>query len=337
MTYGKSVNRVRPQTSKRSSAYVSRGSSARKAAFARARSAPAKPSTVKKNAQAIKQLKINSYGPLQKQITAFGDGQVVIANQPLCFQLNNPGHALYGPQVLRAHLSADQRVDKATDFSLCQDNLVSDMQDHQPNGPKCWIKYVQLRFRVSGFVDCTRVKFQIVKQRRIPYNLWDQHSGNNFMPALLPAFANTVGFTAHKVNRKLFQVLQEKTIYMNSRASSNALDTAEDRETTEATTPPVKLVNMFVPINKAFKQLDTSTDEFPLNEEAEMNPNNEDGNLSKGSYAFDNQHPYDNLWCVITTDDESSVATIATGDRVLVDCFRTIVWRDPVSSTRDDR
>jgi hypothetical protein len=289
------------------------------------------------NARKIAKLTQDQYGPVQKQITRLGDPVIVTASRPICFQLNNPGSGLHGPQLLRSTESNDYRNDRITDFAIQQDNILTDMIEHVPNGPKLLMKYVKLQFRVSGFLDTTRVRFDVVRQKKLNFNIYDPHTGHNFMPALLPGFKNTVGFTPHKIDRNTFQVLQSKTVYMNSRASSNILDTAEDRATTDATTPPVKIVNMYIPMNKVCRQLDSSMNEETMADNQDQDAHDEDGNRSKGTYSWDNQHPLANLWLVIGTDDESAVLSQATGDRVLVDIIREVCWRDPVSTTMDNR
>ena len=45
-------------------------------------------------------------------------------------------------------------------------------------------------------------------------------------------------------------------------------------------------------------------------------------------WAFDNQHPLNNVWCVISTDDESTLGATFTGDAVGVQIIRKLTWQD---------
>jgi len=62
-----------------------------------------------------------------------------------------------------------------------------------------------------------------------------------------------------------------------------------------------------------------------------------DGHASGvGSYNYDNQHPLSNIWCLISTDDETAVASVITGDAVSVEIIRTCIWRDPIIGGEPD-
>jgi len=267
-------------------------------------------------------------------VSRLADPQTVVAAKPFCFQLNNPAVGIDGPQLLRAKGSGDH-CDRITDFQMDEHRPLfnSAEEAHYANGPQCYIKFCLLKFHFYGYVDATRIRIDIVRQRRpVQQNVWNPHAAGNYMPNLLNGFANICGFNTNEIDKKTFEVLQTKYLYMNSKGTSNAVDTVQDRNTTDATTPHDIYCNMFIPMNQLYKQLDSSINEYTGVDDTEMNVHNEDGNESKGSYSWDNQMPYGkagNVWCVISTDDRTALDELVDGDSVSFDIIRKVSWRDP--------
>jgi len=321
-------DRARDRLSARLLSYA-RGQRSKRAEKARLQSVGGRKTAITKNAAAITTLTKTLQGDLQTQASMLADAQVVVSAKPLCFQLNNPGLGDYGPQLLRAAETHDH-CDRLTKFVL-EDRgpFYANEQHHVPNGPKLFIENVQLKFEFYGFVDSTRIRVDIVRQKKIDKQYWNPHDGTmNYMPNNLHGFEHLAGFTSREIDRSTFEVLQTKHLYLNSKASSNLADAAQDRPTSEATTSPYKLLTMNVPLKKTYTQLEATVNETTGVDDTQLDAHGEDGAESKGSYSYDNQDPFTNVWCIISTDDMTALGDVVTGDSVRVNIIRKVTWRD---------
>lgn len=61
------------------------------------------------------------------------------------------------------------------------------------------------------------------------------------------------------------------------------------------------------------------------------NPNAEqsehDGTPHGSAWGHNNQHPLSNIWCILSTDDETAISP-GTGDNVSVKIIRKLTWQD---------
>ena len=267
-------------------------------------------------------------GPVQTQVTRLAQYVYPTSEHPICFQLNNPGYGLDGPPIFRS-VDGDDHVQKLTQFDLVDRGLFFQAeQDHYPNGPSLYMSHVDLKFEIFGFLDYTRVRIDIVRQKKFDKQFFNPHKGNqNFMPHNIEGFAEICGFTGKEIDRSTFQVLQTKHIYFNSKGSSNPSDVAANAITVEGTTGPYKIVNMHVPLRRVFRQLESSVSETTGDDSYNLNAHSESTD-TKGSYSHDNQHPLANVWCIISTDDQSALTHLIDGDAVRVNIVRKCVWRD---------
>jgi len=319
---------------------------------------------VKSNTRKINKLMNNSYGDVQKQVTKMNSAVYVTAEHPLCIQVNNPSVGATGPQVLRridgVATEANFGVERKSYFDLAAAHRCNATdREHVANGPRLKLNYVKFEWRFRGFLDDTRVKVQIVRQKKMGANLFAPGSKGNFMPATLDSFSNTCGWSEFYVP-SMFQILKTQQVYFNSRktdlgavgvtgwfgietttdANDNVTVThASDHPdaSVDATTVPVKYLTTYVPLNEIFTGLNSDLDESGAVEDFDMtaDANLMNANIQRGVYGFANQLPWKNVWAVVTTDDVSATAARATGDGVRVDCIRTCVWRDPEGGRRD--
>ena len=50
-----------------------------------------------------------------------------------------------------------------------------------------------------------------------------------------------------------------------------------------------------------------------------------------GPYSYANMDPRDQIWCIISSSDETALDSSVTGDAVQCTIHRTMCWRDPVA------
>lgn len=310
--------------------YTRTAKAARFAKTTKLRTTTGRKKAIRRNSSAITKLKQQIYGPLQTQRSASSIFNVV-ASRPVCFQINNPGFGQYGPQLLMEH-SGDDHVSSIGHFTLTNQNLMAADRDneHRVNGPSLLLKEIDLQFRFTGYLDDTRIRVDIIRQKKaIPGHVWNPNAAyETFMPHLMPYMQNLAGFTSNEIDRSVFQVLATRRVYINSKGSANAADLLEDRNTIDGSTVNTKYCNICLKMNKVCKQLDSSVDESDGLDNFGLDAHDEDNTDAKGSYAFDNQHPLANLWCIVSTDDQTAFGSIVSGDAVNCTILRKCVWRD---------
>jgi len=304
---------------------------ARTSKVAKLRTTTGRKKAISRNTTAIRALKDQVFGPIQEQRTV-SDEFVVVASRPCLFLVNNPGLGTYGPQLLREH-DTDDHVTSVGSFSLAGQGLpfYTNDGDHCPNGPKLLLKEVDLQFKIHGFLDDTRVRIDIIRQKKaIQGDIWNPQQGlSTFMPHIANGLKYLAGFNSNEIPRDTFQVLQTRHVYLNSKGQANVADTAADRNTTDATTVPTKYCHIKLRLNKVCKQLESSLNESTGADNIEQDVHTEDHTDSKGNYSFDNQHPLSNIWCVVSSDDATAIGSALTGDAVKVTVLRKCIWRDP--------
>jgi hypothetical protein len=310
--------------------YTRAAKSARSAKVTKLRTTAGRKTAIRRNTTAITSLKQQIYGPLQTQRSASSIFNVV-ATRPICFQVNNPGYGQFGPQLLAEH-SGDDHVNAIGHFTLTNQNLMTADRDndHRVNGPSLLLKEVDLQFRFTGYLDDTRIRVDIIRQKKaIPGHVWNPNQVfGTFMPHLMPYMQNLAGFTSNEIDRSVFQILATRKVYINSKGSANAADLLEDRNTIDGSTVNTKYCNINLKMNKVCKQLDSSVDEADGADNFGLDAHDEDNSDARGSYAFDNQHPLANIWCIVSTDDQTAFGSIVSGDAVNVSILRKCVWRD---------
>lgn len=273
---------------------------------------------IARNARAITKLKKDVLGPIQRQVSTFDSagGYHILANHPFLFQVNDPGYAAGGPKMF--HLDALGSQSAIGNFALFNDNGYNEEDHSHVFNNEVYLVGVDLQFEFSGFLDNTHIRVDIIRQKKHCASFWSQTTGNNYLPQTLNKFKQIAGFSAHEINRDMFEVQQTRRIYINSKGSSNTADTAQDRNTADPTTAPVKHCHIYVPYKKTLRLVGDHSRE-PL------------GNVMPSSshlYEWGNQHPLANVWCLISSDDYTDLASLVTGDAVSVKIIRKCIWRD---------
>ena len=292
---------------------------ARATAVAKARARPIR--AIAKNTRTLKKLVNKVRGPLQTQISTYTGGGLhhVLAESPFLFHVNDPGVGTNGPRMWHrnlaqssVHVFGNNQFEKYTD-----DGYNEHMNKHMPNA-HVYMVGVDLQFQISGFVDNTHVRIDIIRQKKINTDFYNQSNATNYLPQTLGNLKELAGFSANELNRQVFEVISSKKVFLNSRGSSNLLDTSQDRETIRGTTSNVKHCHIYVPINKDLKMLENHLDESWGMDHA----------LANHPYDYTNQNPLQNIWCLISCDDKTQMDSIVTGDAVSVSIIRKCYWRD---------
>lgn len=326
MAYGRGTSHKRTFT-KRSTAASSRASAqkAARAAQVARRRAPVKAavrSRVSKNSRAIKKLELKQRGPRQQQISFWEcpSGVHVIHDSPFLFHVNDPIAGDKSPQMY--HIN---NLGNVTTMSGRFAKFDDDQGYHQKQGdaafnPPVYLTGVKLEFEVKGFCDNTRVRIDIIRQKKLGTPFFIPQSTGNFLPHRLDKLKGIAGFHPNELNREFFEVMATRKLFFNSKGSANLADTTADRNTLDATTTNVKYTSIYVPVKKELKPMEHSTYE------------------GTGLAAFDDTQPFHwekmypthNIWCLISTDDQTDFASVVTGDAITVNIIRKCYWRDPL-------
>lgn len=294
------------------------------------------------NARALSKLKKEAYGPVQRQVTQFSQMVTATKMHPLIFQVNNLGHTTEGPKVYWYNSTAAHTFhlqDSGARFDVQYQNWNAHSLDYKPNGPKLWCRYVKLEFKFSGFVHNTKIRVDIIRQKKIAGgDAWRMSEASNMIfPYNAVNFTGLAGYTPYDIDRSMFQVLQTKHAYMNSAGTqpeAAMISAGVLHATSEPTTVEEKYITMYLPLKREFRQLDSSVNEVSGNDDTAMNASTDAGNIDgTGSWQYTNQHPLKNIWCVVSTDDPANLTDALTGKRILVECIRTCVWRDAHGDT----
>lgn len=278
-----------------------------------------------KNARAIASMKKKQLGPPQLQISTWDApvGQHVLAGSPWLFQVNDPDTGNDGPRVYHIN-TLGSSVPFAQPFQLYSGSNTynSEYSKHKFN-PPIYLAGVNLEFELSGYMDNTNVRIDIIRQKTVGTTFWQSSSSTNYLPQTLTRLKNIAGFGPESINTKVFEIIKTKRVFFNSKATANVVDTAQDRNTTQTSTSNIKHCNVWVPYGKMLKTLDTQA----IPEDA--------GNMGidihqNTPFHYQKQNPLSVIWCLISTDDQTDIASVVTGDALSVRMVRKCYWRDPL-------
>jgi hypothetical protein len=271
------------------------------------------------------------WGDYQEQKSRLSSSHSVFANAPLLFHVNNPSCGSHGPYLHTTSFPLyNSTLPTNVNFTKYAgpSDVDNDEEDekHLPNGPKLKLLFADFQFKFTGFANDTRITIHFIQQKSITTDFWNQNKPDQFLPSTLPGFKHIAGFDCNELDRKNYRVLAKRKLYLNASGSSSVLDslTSDPSEvTTEATTPPSRYCHIRLNLNKVLKQLNSSLNEY---DGADYPDNSvDDSERPHGaSWAYDNQHPLSNIFCLISTDDE----TPYDGDHVRCDIIRKLAWRD---------
>lgn len=327
--YSRSRYSTRSSTAARK--YLSGASTRRSLTFAKARRTikSAAHAQVRRNARAIKKLNFSQWGRIQSQTSQTEGATLVLRDHPVCFHLNNPHINTKGPRMWRLDAWGQPvHGDKFVPDALLTKDMQSEDTLSFPNAPYLKLRYASLQFKFSGFVDDCRIRVDVIRRKKLDADFYNQLKTHNFLPHTLTGFKGLAGFSQHQIDRRVFEVLATRHLYMNSRGQSNAMDVAEGEVTTEATTPPTRYCKINLRLNKFMKQLQNVEHQWDADENAEDNALSDRGHPENAQWGFGNQHPLSNIWVVISTDDVTAINDAVVGDNVSVEVIRKLTWQD---------
>ena len=292
---------------------------------------------VASNARAIGLLKKQLYGPVQTQVSQFSQFVTFTKMHPLIFQVNNLACTTEGPKTYWYNSTAAHTFhlqDAGARFDVQYNNLNAHSLDYKVNGPRLWCRYVKLDFHFKGFVHDTRIRIDVIRQKKIAKgDAWRMSEASNMIfPYNASNFTALAGHTPYRIDTRMFQVLKTKHVYLNSAGTAPSTDFITGGVThaiSEPTTPENRYCTLYLPLKREFSQLDPSVNEVTGVDDTAMNASTDANNIDgTGSWQYTNQHPLKNIWVVCSTDDPANLSDAVTGKRVLMSCIRTCCWRD---------
>lgn len=304
-------------TRARAARRTSQGSAKRSAKVAKTR-AKKNTKSITTLARRVTALRSAALGPVQSQLQYWDSGQHAPTNEsPLLIQVNNPIH---NTNYVMHWNNTTNGYDTLGHWYIDDSNFYED-NNHQFND-RVFMKNMLFEFEFSGYVSNTRLRIDVIQQKKLPTDVFSNYDQNQFLPYALGNFKKLAGFSQAYIHPKYFRhVVKTKYVYMNTKgSSSNTYDVthAADGDTDEGTPfqatttqPSTKYVRMSIPFNKFLTA---------------KNINNEDVNDDPEfeSYKWNRGHPFTPMWMIISCDDPGN----ELGDRVLVKVHRKIVWRD---------
>lgn len=290
------------------------------------------------NARAISRLTKKMWGPVQVQRSYTDIGNKITANSPWCFHVTSPGSDYSAPYIY--HRNPLGIASPIGQFKKFTGHQASEDAENIPNHP-CFLKSVLLEFEFAGFVDDTHITVHLVQSKGIAkpdYYFEANTTANNLLPKSLMQFTNLAGFTQERIDRKAFKVLASRRLYMNSRPMNpTAADVTstilgaivnDNYPTVPATTRAVKRCRIYLPVNRELKVLDNGTP-FQEPDGGTDHHRTFTGVDDKGIFSYANMDPKSQVWCIISTSDQTALDAAFTGDAVQCTIHRTCTWRDP--------
>lgn len=285
---------------------------------------------IKSNARKLRKLSNQMWGDYQEQKSRLSTTQPVFANGPVMFHVNNPACGTKGPYLHTTSFPTYNHATTAVHFNKYAgpsdvDNDEGD-EKHIPNGPKLKLLFADFEFKFTGWCNDTRIRIDFIQQKNITTDFWNQNKDDQFLPQTLGGFRNIAGFDCNEIDRKNYRVLATRKIYLDASTSTSATTVALGMQTgdiSDATTKSARYAHVRLKLNKVLKQLNSSINEASAQDVTDL-PVNESDHPHGGAWAFDNQHPLSNIFCLISTDDVTSY----DGDHVQVDVIRKLGWRD---------
>jgi hypothetical protein len=289
------------------------------------------------NTKAIAKLQSQLYGERQCQ-TSYMDTKIhVKGDRPVIFHVNNPLTDGDGPLMYRQDAIGEgvHKID-GSEFDMFDQNTMYSSVTHRekknkPNGPTLKLEWVSFQFRFHAFAADTRVRIDIVRRKRLAVDYWNQNKHANFLPNTLPQFNHICGYHPNMIQRKDYDIIKTKFLYLNSAPSNDvvtAVADAADSQTddvSEATTVPTKYCSIYLPFRKVLTQLNSTTDQKTsvVNNDMAVSGSL---NQSQSGWAFDNQNPMNNVFAIVSTD--SMQVNPLARSAVKFDVIRRMCWRD---------
>jgi hypothetical protein len=187
---------------------------------------------------------------------------------------------------------------------------------------------IDYQFKIKGFLQNTHIRIDVIRQKAMMGDFWEQRGNGNFLPQTLTKLKNLAGFSPNELNKSIFKVLQSRKIYLNSRGSSSIadhvlnLDGVTRENTIDGTTPPEKHCHIYVPLNQTLKPIKSGVSE-------RFGDMDSDG--QHNTFAHEKMHPLKNVWILISTDDDQQLKDALTGDEIQIEIIRKCIWRDQLA------
>ena len=242
-----------------------------------------------------------------------------------------------GPEVWRVALLGDEATVIGRRFKPFEQEGMSRWgANNLPNGPYLKMAYAEYEFKFKGFVSDCRIRIDFVQQRGLKNDWFNQNKKDMFMPQMLHGFRGICGWGLNDIDPKAYKIIKTKRVYIDAAPSNTIADNMagagddQANNTVDSTTVPTKYCKVRIPLNQVLRQLVPSTQQDDGNEKEDqaMDDTKKPGG---GNYAYDNLNPLQNIWCVISTDDENGLTDGLTQSTVRVEVLRKLCWRDPVA------
>lgn len=332
-------------TSVRSSNFRKKVAARRIQRFTRARAtAKRNKSKVLSNAKAIKRLQNQLYGPVQLQTSHWQSNSYNIStSHPLIFHVSNFNSSFSSAANRGAEvnlLDDMQHLYPAGHFQRFTSSLMPREVEDVCNGPRCKQLYANYQLKFFGTVPDTNIVVHVIRQKALKEDFQYGSTASNdtkFLPYAFKDFTALAGFTPKVIDRGRFEVMMTKRL---------RLDT--DNEESRTATRDERYMNIHIKLNRAMKQLNTSTNQATGSADVDMSVEGVHAN-----WGWKNIHPFANVWMVISCDHTplASDGTLLVGgakyytnigendhsftasatpatNNVRVHALRRVAWRD---------
>lgn len=251
------------------------------------------------------------------------------------FHVNNFQSGLHGPYVWHMSNHPISKPEPSGVYFMryqgTSDNDMAELDEENiVNGPIAKLLNVEFQFKFHGFLSATRVRIDFIRQRRIATDPWNPNKEKQFLPHTMDGFKRIAGFDPNEIDKKCFQIIKTKYLYINSdnRWSIQDLASGQDEPTVRSTTDGTKYCKVFLRMNEVARQLHSSLKQTDATDNVGQSVEDDD-HPHGSSWSFTNQNPFKNVFCLISCDDPRHMSDAITGKNVMVEIIRKCRWRDP--------
>lgn len=287
---------------------------------------------VRKNAKAVnslyrsvRSLKMSQYGSKQVGYHKMTTHVTPVAAQPVLFDMldfscRHPAGGIQIPSGYFYQVTTAGLLGEVAGWESCQPNNLfweGERVDIPDTGKMlaCDMAYT---FRIEGIssLDDTRVRIDIFQQKTKVYYVRPStaQGGVLALPHSLAGLDNMATPTLNRLNGVYFKKIKTIWKYFNSK-------TTEDQST--QTTANIQYASFRMKPNMLIQQIGTAP--------AVVN-NASDVVVTGGQWGIYNKPLNQSLWCLISTDDRTALAS----DQVRVTVTRKVIWRDSVGGSQLD-
>lgn len=268
-------------------------------------------SLVKKVNNLSKAVSLNrklAYGHIQRNLQISSATLVPTASYPVCFQASNFSQG--GTLAPFYQITSTGSIGQPAHFSsydIVNNGFWAQNNTDIPDTGQYRALYANYRFKIEGnsSLDATRIRIDFIQPRASSLRNATSSSQALVLPQALSALGGLCIY--NMLNPTYFKRIATKTVMIDSNTNLLGAGTGVSETTGHnSTTPNVKYCNFMLKINKNMYQATSGT-----------------------NYTYQNNAFANNIWCVISTDDEESTVS----DAVNVKVTRQVVWRDTKGSS----